>query len=145
MTDNILMRAKRFIGLEGEDYEEISENTQQVKLDHFIRVKKEAPKNEGEYEIGFFEPKIYEDSLNIATGLRSGNPMIVSLKHLDPSCSCRSPYLHSKHGSRSELRRVAVLDPADGISHLDNLFFLRDTRQLRRVLGSPDLKSGQVG
>ncbi|MBU0629550.1 MAG: cell division protein SepF, partial [Candidatus Margulisbacteria bacterium] len=25
------------------------------------------------------------DSLNIAAGLRSGNPVIVSLKHLDPS------------------------------------------------------------
>lgn len=85
MTENILMRAKRFIGLEGEDFEEISENTQQVKLDHFIRVKKEAPRTDGEYEIGFFEPKIYEDSLNIATNLRSGSPVIVSLKHLDPS------------------------------------------------------------
>ena len=33
----------------------------------------------------FYEPKVYEDSLNISTHLRGGSPVIISLKHLDPA------------------------------------------------------------
>ena len=34
-------------------------------------------------EIKVLEPKIYEDSLNIASDLRESKPVIVNLKHLD--------------------------------------------------------------
>ena len=40
---------------------------------------------EGSYDVMFYEPKIYEDSLNISTNLRTGSPVIVNLKHLDPA------------------------------------------------------------
>ena len=40
-------------------------------------------KNKGQSEIKIEEPKIYEDSLNIATYLRENKPVIVNLKHLD--------------------------------------------------------------
>ena len=40
-------------------------------------------------EIKIEEPRIYEDSLNIATHLRENRPVIVNLKHLDSSSSKR--------------------------------------------------------
>ena len=41
--------------------------------------------HEGSYDVMFYEPKVYEDSLNISTNLRGGSPVIVNLKHLDPA------------------------------------------------------------
>ncbi|MBT5855396.1 cell division protein SepF [bacterium] len=40
-------------------------------------------------EIKIEEPRIYEDSLNIATTLRENKPVIVNLKHLDSSTGKR--------------------------------------------------------
>ena len=40
-------------------------------------------------EIKVEEPRIYEDSLNIATQLRSNKPVIVNLKYLDPDVGKR--------------------------------------------------------
>ncbi|MEK7299142.1 MAG: cell division protein SepF [Candidatus Margulisiibacteriota bacterium] len=40
-------------------------------------------------EIKVEEPRIYEDSLNIATHLREGKPVIVSLKYLDSAAGKR--------------------------------------------------------
>lgn len=40
-------------------------------------------------EIKIEEPRIYEDSLNIATYLREGKPVIVNLKYLDKSAGKR--------------------------------------------------------
>ncbi|MBG91241.1 MAG: cell division protein SepF [Actinobacteria bacterium] len=40
-------------------------------------------------EIKVMEPKIYEDSLSIATYLRENKPVIVNLKHLDTEASKR--------------------------------------------------------
>lgn len=40
-------------------------------------------------EIRVEEPKIYEDSLNIATNLRENKPIIVNLKHLDSDAGKR--------------------------------------------------------
>ena len=85
MVDNIIKRAKRFIGLE----EELPEETgagQQLDLGTVLRGKRERePQAEGSYDVMGFEPKVYEDSLNISTNLRSGSPVIVNLKHLDPA------------------------------------------------------------
>lgn len=82
MVENMLRRAKRFIGLD----EEAGENneTEQLDLGTILRGKREV-KGEGMSEIIYCEPKIYEDSLNISTSLRSGSPSIVNLKHLDPA------------------------------------------------------------
>jgi cell division inhibitor SepF len=84
MVDNILRRAKQFIGLEEEAEERGS--GQQLEMGTVLRGKKERePKGEAGGEIMFYEPKVYEDSLNISTNLRSGSPVIVNLKHLDPN------------------------------------------------------------
>ncbi|MFC1571280.1 cell division protein SepF [Candidatus Margulisiibacteriota bacterium] len=84
MTENLIKRARAFIGLE-EDLEEENGNVgQQLDMNSILRGKKES-KGDSIYEIFFYEPKVYEDSLNISTHLRSGNPVIINLKHLDPS------------------------------------------------------------
>ena len=84
MVDNILRRAKQFIGLEEETEERGS--GQQLEMGTVLRGKKERePKGEAGGDIMFYEPKVYEDSLNISTNLRSGSPVIVNLKHLDPN------------------------------------------------------------
>jgi len=82
MVENIIRRAKRFIGLEEEPEEESS--SQQMDMGTILRGRRE-PKVEGSYDVMFYEPKIYEDSLNISTNLRTGSPVIVNLKHLDPA------------------------------------------------------------
>lgn len=85
MVESILKRAKKFIGLE-EELEERESGGQQLDITSMLRSKKEAPRLvEGGSAIMFYEPKIYEDSLNISTDLRAGSPVIVNLKHLDPT------------------------------------------------------------
>lgn len=83
MVEGILRRAKQFIGLEEEEMEEKGTG-QQLDVGSLLRGKKDS-KTEVDYEIMFYEPKVYEDSLNIATNLRSGSPVIINLKHLDPT------------------------------------------------------------
>src|SRR3989338_7674780 len=82
MVESIIRRAKQFIGLEEDSGEENS--GQQLDIGSVLRGKRE-PKEPGEYEIMFYEPKVYEDSLNISTTLRAGSPVMINLKHLDPS------------------------------------------------------------
>ncbi|MBU1027033.1 MAG: cell division protein SepF [Candidatus Margulisbacteria bacterium] len=82
MVDNLFRRAKAFIGLEEEGQD--SEQAQQLDMGSLIKNKKE-PQPEGDYGIMYYEPKVYEDSLNISTNLRSGAPVIINLKHLDPA------------------------------------------------------------
>lgn len=82
MVENIIRRAKRFIGLEEEAGDQ--SDTQQMDLGAILKGKRE-PRAEGGAEIIVYEPKIYEDSLNISTSLRTGSPVIVNLKHLDPA------------------------------------------------------------
>jgi FtsZ-interacting cell division protein YlmF len=85
MVENILKRAKRFIGLEEELGEE-ERGGQQMDLGAILKAKRERePKAEGSFDVMVYEPKIYEDSLNISTNLRAGSPVIVNLKHLDPA------------------------------------------------------------
>lgn len=82
MVESIMRRARKFIGLEEEQEDDSA--GQQLDLGTILRGKREI-KTEGSSEIMVYEPKIYEDSLNIATNLRSGSPVIVNLKHLDPA------------------------------------------------------------
>ena len=84
MVENIIRRAKRFIGLEEELPEETGSG-QQLDLGTVLRGRREPKPEGGGSEVMFYEPKVYEDSLNISTNLRSGSPVIVNLKHLDPA------------------------------------------------------------
>lgn len=84
MVESILRRAKAFIGLDEEGEEERGYG-QQLEMSALLKAKKEARGESGGVEIMFYEPKVYEDSLNISTRLRAGSPVIISLKHLDPS------------------------------------------------------------
>ena len=84
MVDSILRRAKQFIGLEADSEE--SSAGQQLDIGAILKGKRETPRStEGGNEIMVYEPKIYEDSLSISTNLRTGSPVIVNLKHLDPA------------------------------------------------------------
>lgn len=84
MVESILRRAKQFIGLEAEPEE--SSTGQQLDIGAILKGKREMTRaSEGGNEIMVYEPKIYEDSLNISTNLRTGSPVIVNLKHLDPA------------------------------------------------------------
>jgi len=82
MVENIIRRAKKFIGLEEETDE--GRDTQQLGLETILKGKREV-RSEATSEIVFYEPKIYEDSLSVSTNLRAGSPVIVNLKHLDPA------------------------------------------------------------
>lgn len=83
MAEGLFKRAKAFIGIE-EEGEEEKKYGQQLDMSTILKGRKE-PKGESGYEIMFYEPKVYEDSLNISTHLRTGSPVIINLKHLDPS------------------------------------------------------------
>lgn len=84
MVEGLFDRAKAFIGLgEEEGGEEKGYASEQLDMTTILKNKRE--RGEGGYEIVFYEPKVYEDSLNISTHLRSNSPVIISLKHLDPA------------------------------------------------------------
>ncbi|MFH1347644.1 MAG: cell division protein SepF [Candidatus Margulisiibacteriota bacterium] len=83
MVEGLFKRAKAFIGLE-EGEEEEKNYGQQMDMSTILKGKKE-PKGEPGYEVMMYEPKVYEDSLNISTHLRGGSPVIINLKHLDPT------------------------------------------------------------
>lgn len=90
MVESLLKRAKAFIGLEEEGGEE--NYGQQLEMTSIIKAKKEREREkerenraEALLEIISYEPKVYEDSLNISGHLRSGSPVIINLKHLDPA------------------------------------------------------------
>jgi len=83
MVEGLFRRAKAFIGLE-EELEDGREYGQQLDMNSILKGKKEARKDVN-YEIIIYEPKVYEDSLNISTHLRAGSPVMINLKHLDPT------------------------------------------------------------
>jgi len=85
--DNLLRRAKAFIGLEEiEEEDDItpSRGGKQLEISSILRSKKDRDREEG-LSIMFYEPKVYEESLNISGHLRNGCPVIINLRHLDPS------------------------------------------------------------
>lgn len=84
MVDNLFKRAKAFIGLGEEGEDENNFDGQQLDMNSLLKGKKE-PKGDANFEIMFYEPKVYEDSLNISTHLRAGSPVVINLKHLDPA------------------------------------------------------------
>ena len=85
MVDGLFRRAKAFIGISEDELADENINySEQLDMTTILKNKK-TNRVEGGYEIVFYEPKVYEDSLNISTHLRSGSPVIISLKHLDPA------------------------------------------------------------
>ncbi len=84
MVEGLFKRAKAFIGLEDEEGEERNVG-QQMDISSVLGRKRE---NKGAdpaaADIMYYEPKVYEDSLNVSTHLRAGSPVIINLKHLDP-------------------------------------------------------------
>jgi cell division inhibitor SepF len=83
MVKDLFKRAKAFIGFE-EDENAEKDIAQQLDMSTILKGRR-GVKGEGSYEIMFYEPKVYEDSLNISTHLRSGSPVIINLRHLDPA------------------------------------------------------------
>ncbi|MBI5701686.1 cell division protein SepF [Candidatus Saganbacteria bacterium] len=88
--ENLLKRAKAFIGLEeGDEDFTPSDNTRQMEITQVFKARREKENHNGNFddasEIIVYEPKIYEDSLNISGNLRHGKPVIINLKHLEPA------------------------------------------------------------
>ncbi len=83
MVEGLFRRAKAFIGLEEEGMENQPAG-QQLDMSTILKRKTE-PRGEPGYELMYYEPKVYEDSLNISTHLRAGSPVVINLKHLDPT------------------------------------------------------------
>lgn len=85
MGEGLFRRAKAFIGLEEELSEEDAKKFgQQLDMATILKNKKES-RGEGGFEVMVYEPKVYEDSLNISTNLRAGSPVIINLKNLEPA------------------------------------------------------------
>lgn len=85
MVDNLLNKAKIFFGLGDDGDGVIEEVKEEQSVETALKPKRNRNASNAEYEIIIHEPKVYEDSLNISTQLRSGNPVIINLKHLDPT------------------------------------------------------------
>jgi cell division inhibitor SepF len=85
MVDNLLKRARAFIGLEDDEGSIADVSRQEVNVETALRPRKGKSSSSAEYEIVIHEPKVYEDSLTISTQLRSGSPVVINLKHLDPN------------------------------------------------------------
>lgn len=87
MVENIWNTAKAFIGLaddgQTDDYLPKSEKAA-VDLGP-IKPRSSKKASSSDYEIMLYEPRAYEDSLQISARLRAGDPVIVNLKYLDSS------------------------------------------------------------
>lgn len=86
-------KLKDFFGFSEEDEFETHIRTESVSVPAPHRTIKTAStptgKGTGPSEIKVEEPRIYEDSLNIATYLREGKPVIINLRHLDSNSGKR--------------------------------------------------------
>lgn len=85
MVEGLFKRAKAFIGLEEEGLDGPPQSGQQLDMTAMIKKKQEQKPENAAYELMYYEPKVYEDSLNISTHLRAGSPVVINLKHLDPT------------------------------------------------------------
>lgn len=89
MVESLVKRAREFFGFV-EDEGIIEEITrEEVNVETALRPKRSKNASSADYEIIVYEPKAYEDSLQISTQLRSGNPVIINLKHLEPTDGTR--------------------------------------------------------
>jgi len=94
MVDKIWLKAKQFMGLEGEGTED--SNTTQDATDNsggmggILRFRTPKKTEEAlDYEIAICEPKVYEESLSISYKLRQGCPVLINLKFLDQTDGTR--------------------------------------------------------
>jgi cell division inhibitor SepF len=85
MVESLLKRAKAFIGLEEDEGGLPELPREEMNVETALRPRKNKNSNALDYEIAIYEPKVYEDSLNISMQLRGGNPVIINLRHLDPN------------------------------------------------------------
>jgi cell division inhibitor SepF len=88
-------KLKDFFGFSEEDGFDSHPRSEAQSLPTPTRTIKSAPTSNtsnrgfGSSEIKVEEPRIYEDSLNIATYLRESKPVIINLKHLDSNSGKR--------------------------------------------------------
>ncbi len=83
---DIFNKAKEFIGLgpEEEMMEMQVSRTESPSVDYSQPRQKSAKKTSpSDFEISIYEPKAYENSIEISARLRQGHPVIVNLKYLD--------------------------------------------------------------
>ncbi len=87
-------KLKDFFGFSEDDEFESGNRSESVSVPAPHRTIKTSPpsntgRGSGPSEIKVEEPRIYEDSLNIATYLREGKPVIINLRHLDANSGKR--------------------------------------------------------
>ena len=87
MVENIWNTAKAFIGLSDESaMEDHPKKEEKTSIDLGpVRIRPSKKSSNSDYEIILYEPRAYEDSLQISARLRAGDPVIVNLKYLDSS------------------------------------------------------------
>ena len=88
---SFLDRARSFFGFEEEDLLEEKDVKPSVGIKSFkgALLNQQGPRYFSASEIKIEEPRVYEDSLNIAANLRESKPCIVNLKYLDPDAGKR--------------------------------------------------------
>jgi cell division inhibitor SepF len=85
MVEGLIKKAKAFIGLEEDEASAEGTPREEINVETVLRPKKGKSASSAEYEIVIHEPKVYEDSLTISMQLRSGSPVVINLRHLDPT------------------------------------------------------------
>jgi len=84
---NVVDKLKVFFGFdEGEPLPESRPSTEETSMFKSFKgtlVSAQSTKRFASGEIKVHEPRVYEDSLSIATNLRENTPVIVNLKYLD--------------------------------------------------------------
>jgi cell division inhibitor SepF len=83
---DIFNKAKEFIGLGPEDgsFEATAMKSDPLNVESApIRQRSSRRSSSSDNEISIYEPKAYENSIEISAKLRQGSPVIVNLKYLD--------------------------------------------------------------
>jgi len=86
MVEGLLRRARQIIGLDDEPAlagEVDAERTEPMDVTAALKGNRKKDSVQPDYEVAVYEPKVYEDSLQIGTQLRKGNPVVINLIHLD--------------------------------------------------------------
>lgn len=84
-------KLKDFFGFSDDEEFETNHRSESISTPSPQRTVKPTNSSSGRApsEIKVEEPRIYEDSLNIATYLRDGKPVIINLRHLDSNSGKR--------------------------------------------------------